>query len=89
MSARCNSGALLFSRGARRSSTWVESALAAALESAAGLQAHRESYVAAIRALHAEGRMARTWPLRYLIRHTAYHTLDHAWEMEDRDLTGK
>jgi hypothetical protein len=31
--------------------------------------------------------MARTWPLRYLIRHTAFHTLDHAWEMEDKDLT--
>ncbi len=31
--------------------------------------------------------MARTWPLRYLIRHTSYHTLDHAWEMEDKDLT--
>ena len=33
--------------------------------------------------------MARSWPLRYLIRHTAYHTLDHAWEMEDKDLTTK
>jgi hypothetical protein len=22
-----------------------------------------------------------------LIRHTAFHTLDHAWEMEDKDLT--
>ena len=33
--------------------------------------------------------MARTWPLRYLIRHTAYHTLDHTWEMEDKDLTAK
>ena len=36
-------------------------------------------------AFHAQGKMARTWPLRYLIRHTAYHTLDHAWEMEDKD----
>jgi hypothetical protein len=51
------------------------------------LQAHRDAYLNAIRALHAEGKMARTWPLRYLIRHTAYHTLDHAWEMEDKDLT--
>jgi hypothetical protein len=25
--------------------------------------------------------------LRYLIRHTAFHTLDHAWEMEDKDLS--
>ncbi len=54
-----------------------------------GLSAYRDAYCAAIRAFHAEGKMARTWPLRYLIRHTAYHTLDHAWEMEDKDLTGK
>ena len=54
-----------------------------------GLQAHRDAYCTAIRAFHAQGKMARTWPLRYLIRHTAYHTLDHAWEMEDKDLTGE
>ena len=54
-----------------------------------GLSAHRDAYLNAIRALHAQGKLARTWPLRYLIRHTAYHTLDHAWEMEDKDLTGK
>jgi hypothetical protein len=52
-----------------------------------GLQAYRDAYRSAIRAFHAEGKLARTWPLRYLIRHTAYHTLDHAWEMEDKDLT--
>lgn len=52
-----------------------------------GLRAHRDAYCAAIRALHAQGKLARTWPLRYLIRHTAFHTLDHAWEMEDKDLT--
>ena len=52
-----------------------------------GLKAHRDAYCTAIWALHAQGKMARTWPLRYLIRHTAYHTLDHAWEMEDKDLT--
>ena len=51
-----------------------------------GLRAHRDAYCAAIRALHAEGKPARSWPLRYLIRHTAFHTLDHAWEMEDKDL---
>ena len=52
-----------------------------------GIRAHRESYRDAIRALHSEGKRARSWPLRYLIRHTAYHTLDHTWEMEDKDLT--
>ncbi len=53
------------------------------------LAQHRDAYCSAIRALHAENKMARTWPLRYLIRHTAYHTLDHAWEMEDKDLTAE
>jgi hypothetical protein len=52
-----------------------------------GLQAHRDAYCTAIRALHAQDKMARTWPLRFLIRHTAFHTMDHAWEMEDKDLT--
>ncbi|MGH9170539.1 MAG: hypothetical protein ACRD0Z_06670 [Acidimicrobiales bacterium] len=49
---------------------------------------YRDDYCTAIRAFHSEGKVARTWPLRYLIRHTAYHTMDHAWEMEDKDLTG-
>ena len=52
-----------------------------------GLSAYRDAYCAAIRAFHAEGKPARNWPLRYLIRHTAFHTMDHAWEMEDKDLT--
>src|SRR5262249_9664096 len=55
--------------------------------SVAGRAAHRDAYCAAIRACHAQDKTARGWPLRYLIRHTAYHTLDHTWEMEDRDLT--
>jgi len=53
-----------------------------------GLKVWRDAYCTAIRTFHSEGKPARTWPLRYLIRHTAYHTLDHAWEMEDKDLTG-
>ena len=51
-----------------------------------GLTVVRGAYCAAIRTFHSESKMARTWPLRYLIRHTAYHTMDHAWEMEDKDL---
>jgi hypothetical protein len=54
---------------------------------AKGVRAFRRAYCTAIRTFHSEGKMARTWPLRYLIRHTAYHTMDHAWEMEDKDLT--
>jgi hypothetical protein len=51
-----------------------------------GLNAYRDAYCAAILAFHAEGKMARTWPLRFLIRHSAFHTLDHTWEMADKDL---
>jgi hypothetical protein len=54
-----------------------------------GMNVHREAFCKAIRAFHSQSKMARNWPLRYLIRHTAYHTLDHAWEMEDRDLNAK
>ncbi len=54
-----------------------------------GLTAHRDAYVHAIREFHSQSKMARKWPLRYLIRHTAFHLLDHAWEMEDKDLTDK
>jgi hypothetical protein len=57
-----------------------------------GLKAHREAYCRAIRDYHSHGKSAgkmAKWPLRFLIRHTAFHTLDHAWEMEDKDLTAK
>lgn len=52
------------------------------------LKAYRSAYCTAIRTSRSEGKIARTWPLRFLVRHTAYHTMDHAWEMEDKDLTG-
>jgi hypothetical protein len=55
-----------------------------------GLRQHRESYVAAMRAYNAgEGKRMRSWSLAFLIRHSAFHNLDHAWEMEDKDLTGE
>jgi hypothetical protein len=54
-----------------------------------GLQAHRDAYCHAIRDYHSLAKRAGKWPLRYLIRHTAFHTMDHAWEMEDKDLTAK
>jgi hypothetical protein len=54
-----------------------------------GLREHRTTYVAAMRAYNAgELKRMRTWTLPYLIRHSAFHTLDHAWEMEDKDMTG-
>ena len=53
----------------------------------AELAAHRLNYVAAIRAYNAEGKPTRSWPIQFLIRRTAQHAMDHAWEMEDKDLT--
>ena len=54
-----------------------------------GLREHREAYIAAIRDYNAGkvDRKMRSWTLPFLIRHSAFHTLDHAWEMEDKDLT--
>ena len=52
------------------------------------LRGHREAFVAAIRDHNARGAPARTWTPQFLIRRCCYHFLDHAWEMEDRDLTG-
>ena len=54
-----------------------------------GLRDYRSSYVAAIRACNAGkvDRPMRSWTLPFLIRHSAFHTLDHAWEMEDKDLS--
>ncbi|MBV9791597.1 MAG: hypothetical protein JOZ51_25590 [Chloroflexi bacterium] len=60
-----------------------------ALLTSEGLNTHRDAYCHAIRDYNAQGKMAGKWPLRYLIRHTAFHALDHAWEMEDKDLTAK
>ena len=56
-----------------------------------GLRHHRETYVAAMRAYNAGEvtRRMRSWTLPFLIRHSAFHTLDHAWEMEDKDLSGQ
>ena len=52
-----------------------------------GLQAYRESYVAMMRAYNAgDGKRMRSWNLPFLIRHSAFHTMDHAWEMEDKNL---
>ena len=56
-----------------------------------GLREHRRSYVAAMRSYNAgeTTQRMRSWSLAYLIRHSAFHTLDHAWEMEDKDLSGQ
>ena len=50
---------------------------------------HRDAFVAAMRDHNARGELARgrNWTIALLLRHTAYHVLDHAWEMEDKDLS--
>jgi len=51
------------------------------------LQAHRDAFCEAIREHSARGASARSWTVQFVIRRCAYHMLDHAWEMEDRDLS--
>jgi hypothetical protein len=51
------------------------------------LDAYREAFVEGIRDHHARKAPARSWELQFLIRRCAWHMLDHAWELEDRDLT--
>ena len=54
-----------------------------------GLRAYRETYVALMRSYNAgEGPRMRSRKLPFLLRHSAFHTMDHAWEMVDKDLTG-
>jgi hypothetical protein len=53
-----------------------------------GLAHHRDQFVDAMRAWYMEGKPLGKWTIPYLLRHTAYHVLDHTWEMQDRDLTG-
>lgn len=50
-----------------------------------GLAAHRRTFLDAIREYNDEGRPARTWPIQFLVRRTAQHVMDHAWELEDRE----
>jgi hypothetical protein len=52
-----------------------------------GLARHRDRFVESMRGWYAGGRPLGNWTVPYLLRHTAYHALDHAWEMQDRDLT--
>jgi hypothetical protein len=48
------------------------------------LTKHRQDYLEAIRAYNELGKPARTWPIQFLVRRTAHHVMDHAWEIEDR-----
>ena len=59
-----------------------------AVSTPAARQEYREAFVDLMRSYNAgEGKRMRSWNLPFLIRHTAFHVMDHAWEMEDKDLT--
>lgn len=51
------------------------------------LRAYRDALCDALREHNARGAMAGNWPVQFFIRRCCYHMLDHAWEMEDRDLS--
>lgn len=55
------------------------------------LAPYRSAYLNAMRAYQRGEvkRPMRSWTLAFLVRHSAYHTMDHAWEMEDKDLSGE
>ena len=53
-----------------------------------GLRDFREAYVVTMRTYNAgTGKRMRSWNLPFLILHSAFHVMDHAWEMEDKDLS--
>lgn len=56
-------------------------------ETPEGVQAHREAICAAILERNRDGAQEKGWPPRYFLRRAAWHVLDHAWEMEDKDLS--
>ena len=57
------------------------------IETPEGLRSHRDVVIQAIRELSASGEQVGSWPVRYFIRRAGWHLLDHAWEMEDTDLS--
>jgi hypothetical protein len=51
------------------------------------IAAFRGQVAAAVRhpgSIPPPGPRSKPWPMRYFVRRTAWHALDHAWEIEDR-----
>jgi hypothetical protein len=72
---------------ARRVGLWIPEGGALSPD---GLVTYREAYVAAMHAYNrGEGKRMQSWTLPFLIRHSAFHVMDHAWEMEDKDRSGE
>lgn len=54
------------------------------------VKAHRDAVFAAIPGLRNGDVVGnKGWPVRYAIRRMAWHILDHAWELQDKDLRGQ
>jgi hypothetical protein len=55
------------------------------------LATYRFAYLNAMRAYQRGDvkRPMRSWTLAFLVRHSAYHSMDHAWEMQDKDLSSE
>jgi hypothetical protein len=53
------------------------------------LRDYRDAFGGAIRDCWETDSWAGRWPLQFLIRRCTWHMLDHAWEMEDRDLADR
>lgn len=50
------------------------------------LRAHRDRLCEAIREFNARTAITRSWTVQFVIRRCCYHMLDHAWELEDKDV---
>jgi hypothetical protein len=50
----------------------------------ASVDALRAAMLAVVRAPSDGSPVHRTWTVRFLVRRSAWHALDHAWEIEDR-----
>ncbi len=63
---------------------------AMAIHDMKAIDEHRDAVTAAIERYGKTGdALPKSWSLRYCVRRMVWHTLDHAWEMQDKDLTGK
>jgi len=52
-----------------------------------GISAHRDAFVEGIRRVNAGEPTRSSWSVQFVLRRACYHMLDHAWELEDKDLT--
>lgn len=54
-------------------------------QDAAAVRQFRAAILAAVRAgANSSHPLEKNWPVRYAVRRTAWHALDHAWEIENR-----